>query len=129
MDRIDPAYYAHSSRVDLNDETRVNATNDEAEEWRKQNEAISGKTRSMSDVSMRGCCSPTAFLSAAPPNFISDVFYLTLAANHIGQMKLVNNVEDLNRQYDDVRRHLEVLQSDQSWRGVRFSILSQPMEC
>ncbi|PIL22469.1 hypothetical protein GSI_15157 [Ganoderma sinense ZZ0214-1] len=97
MDRIDSAYYAHSSRIDLADETRVNATNDEAEEWRKQNEA-----------------------APAPPNFISDIFYLTLAANHIGQMKLVNNVEDLNRQYDDIRRHLEVLQSDQSWRGTPF---------
>ena len=43
MDRIDPAYYAHSSRIDLTEETRVNATNDEAEEWRKQNEATSGQ--------------------------------------------------------------------------------------
>ena len=43
MDRIDAAYYAHSSRIDLADETRVNATNDEAEEWRKQNEAASGR--------------------------------------------------------------------------------------
>lgn len=65
------------------------------------------------------CCSLTS-LHAAPPNFISDIFYLTLAVNHIGQMKLVNNVEDLNRQYDDIRRHLDVLQSDQSWRGVRL---------
>lgn len=47
MDRIDPAYYVHSSRIDLNDETRVNATNDEAEEWRKQNEAASSRDRSM----------------------------------------------------------------------------------
>ncbi|KAI1793388.1 ubiquitin elongating factor core-domain-containing protein [Ganoderma leucocontextum] len=97
MDRIDPAYYAHSSRIDLTDETRVNATNDEAEEWRKQNES-----------------------APAPPNFISDIFYLALAVNHIGQMKLVNNVEDLGRQYDDIRRHLDVLQSDQSWRGTPF---------
>ncbi|TBU62234.1 ubiquitin elongating factor core-domain-containing protein [Dichomitus squalens] len=97
MDRIDPAYYAHSSRIDLTEETRVNATNDEAEEWRKQNEA-----------------------TAAPPNFISDIFYLALAANHIGQMKLVNNIEELLRQHDDVRRHLEVLQSDQSWRGTPY---------
>ena len=43
MDRIDPAYYAHSSRIDTNDETRINATNPEAEEWKKQNEATSGE--------------------------------------------------------------------------------------
>ncbi|RDX42611.1 hypothetical protein OH76DRAFT_1410953 [Lentinus brumalis] len=97
LDRIDPAYYAHSSRIDISDETRVNATNDEAEAWRKENEATN-----------------------AAPNFISEIFYLSLAANHIGQQKIVNNVEDLGRQYDDIRRHLEVLQSDQSWRGTPF---------
>ena len=43
MDRIDPAYYAHSTRIDINDETRINATNDEAESWRKENEATTGK--------------------------------------------------------------------------------------
>ena len=63
----------------------------------------------------------TESIHIVPPNFISDIFYLTLAANHIGQLKLVNNIEELLRQYDDVRRHLEVLQSDQSWRGVRYS--------
>ena len=47
MDRIDSAYYAHSSRIDLTEETRVNATNDEAEEWRKQNEATSSRARSI----------------------------------------------------------------------------------
>ena len=67
----------------------------------------------------------TRSVSIAPPNFISDIFYLTLAANHIGQLKLVNNIEELLRQYDDVRRHLEVLQSDQSWRGVRYLDLSR----
>ena len=60
----------------------------------------------------------TESIHTVPPNFISDIFYLTLAANHVGQMKLTNNVEDLAKQYDDIRRHLEVLQEDQSWRGV-----------
>ncbi|KAH9922853.1 ubiquitin elongating factor core-domain-containing protein [Epithele typhae] len=97
MDKIDPAYYAHSSRIDLSEETRINATNEEAEEWRTQNETIS-----------------------APPNFISDIFYLTLAVNHIGQQKLTNNVEELMKQYDDIRRNLEILQEDQSWMGTAY---------
>ena len=63
-------------------------------------------------------------MATAAPNFISDIFYLTLAANHIGQQKIVDNVEDLGRQYDDIRRHLEVLNSDQTWRGVKPSRLS-----
>lgn len=54
----------------------------------------------------------------APPNFISEIFYLSLAVNHTGQQKIVNNFEELARQYEDIRRHLEVLQGDQSWQGV-----------
>lgn len=42
MDRIDNAYYAHSSRIDLNDETRINATNTEADEWRQQQAPATG---------------------------------------------------------------------------------------
>ncbi|OBZ71580.1 Ubiquitin conjugation factor E4 [Grifola frondosa] len=98
MDRIDTSYYAHSSRIDLDDETRINATNDEAEEWRKQNET----------------------LNAAPPNFISDIFYLTLAINHIGQQKIATNLDELARQYDELRRHLDMLNGDGSWRGTPF---------
>ncbi|KAL1950354.1 hypothetical protein VTO73DRAFT_5478 [Trametes versicolor] len=95
MDRIDNAYYAHSSRIDLSDETRINATNTEADEWRQQQAP-----------------------STAPPNFITEIFYLTLAASHIGQQKIVNVVEELGKQYDEIRRHLELLNGDQSWRGT-----------
>ncbi|CDO71427.1 hypothetical protein BN946_scf184909.g21 [Trametes cinnabarina] len=97
MDRIDTAYYAHSSRIDLSEETRINATNDEAEQWRKEQPPATG-----------------------PPNFITEIFYLTLAASHIGQQKIVNNLEELSRQYDEIRRHLETLNGDQSWRGTPF---------
>ncbi|KAI0769012.1 ubiquitin conjugation factor E4 [Trametes elegans] len=97
MDRIDPAYYARSSRIDLDDETRINATNDEADQWRKQQEP-----------------------ATAPPNFITEIFYLTLAASHIGQHKIVNNLEELARQYDEVRRQIENVTADQTWRGTPF---------
>ncbi|KAH9997987.1 ubiquitin elongating factor core-domain-containing protein [Russula vinacea] len=33
MDRIDPHYYAHTSRIDLKDETRISATSEEATQW------------------------------------------------------------------------------------------------
>ncbi|KAH9841644.1 ubiquitin elongating factor core-domain-containing protein [Rhodofomes roseus] len=95
IDRIDPAYYAHSSRIDLKEETRINATSEVAEQWRQKNESA----------------------AAAPPNFISDIFYLTLATNHYGYQKTISTFEDLARQYDEMNRHLEVLEGDGSWRG------------
>lgn len=36
IDRIDPLYFARSSRIDLKEETRINATSNEAEEWKQQ---------------------------------------------------------------------------------------------
>ncbi|KAI0632350.1 ubiquitin conjugation factor E4 [Trametes polyzona] len=97
MNRIDPAYYAHSSRIDLTDETRINATNEETEQWVKQQEP------------------PTAL-----PNFITEIFYITLAASHIGQQKIVNVLDECGKQYEEIRRHVELLEGDQSWRGTPF---------
>ena len=33
MARIDPLYYARSSRINIKDETRIKATSEEALEW------------------------------------------------------------------------------------------------
>jgi ubiquitin conjugation factor E4 B len=33
MIRIDPHYYAHTSRIDIKDETRISATSEEASQW------------------------------------------------------------------------------------------------
>ena len=37
IDRIDPLYYANSSRVDVKEETRIKATSDEAAQWAEEN--------------------------------------------------------------------------------------------
>ncbi|OSX59930.1 hypothetical protein POSPLADRAFT_1066990 [Postia placenta MAD-698-R-SB12] len=97
IDRIDPAYYAHSSRINITEETRINATSEEAEQWRERN------------------ASP-----GDAPNFISDIFYLSMAMNHYGYQKTISTFEDLARQYDEINRHLEMLEGDGSWRGTMF---------
>ncbi|PCH40023.1 hypothetical protein WOLCODRAFT_88418 [Wolfiporia cocos MD-104 SS10] len=95
VDRIDLAYYAHSMRVELKEETRINATLEEAEQWRQRNAATDGA-----------------------PNFISEIFYLTLAMNHYGYMKTISITEELAKQYDEMKRHMEMLEGDGSWRGT-----------
>ena len=57
-------------------------------------------------------------LHSAPPNFISEIFYLTLAMNHYGYQKTISVVEELAKQYDELVRHMEVVEGDGSWRGV-----------
>jgi ubiquitin conjugation factor E4 B len=42
MDRIDPLYYARSSRINLKDETRIKATGGEASEWEEKQRDLNG---------------------------------------------------------------------------------------
>ena len=43
IDRIDPLYFAHSSRIDVKEETRIKATSDEASDWANENESPGGE--------------------------------------------------------------------------------------
>jgi ubiquitin conjugation factor E4 B len=42
MNRIDPLYFARSSRINLKDETRIKATSEEASEWEENQKDPSG---------------------------------------------------------------------------------------
>lgn len=42
MDRIDPFFYARSSRLNLKDETRIKATSEEASEWEESHKDLTG---------------------------------------------------------------------------------------
>lgn len=58
------------------------------------------------------------FPLAVPQNFISDIFYLTLAMNHRGYMKTISNYEEMQKEHSELQRHVEMLEGDGSWRGV-----------
>ncbi|KAJ3770697.1 ubiquitin conjugation factor E4 [Lentinula raphanica] len=96
IDRIDPLYYAHSDRVDITEETRIKATVQEASSWAEEN---------------RG---------GPAPNFISDIFYLTIAMSHYGYQKTISNFNDLEKHMEDIERHLNFLNGDGSWMGTPF---------
>ncbi|CAK5270237.1 unnamed protein product [Mycena citricolor] len=95
MDRIDPFYYARSDRIDLKEETRIKATSEEANAWAEEHKDPSG----------------------AAQNFISDIFYLTVAMSHYGILHTISTYRDLNRPYDDMQRHLDMLSADNSGMG------------
>jgi hypothetical protein len=42
MDRIDPLFYARSKRIDLQDETRIKATSEEASKWAEEQQDPNG---------------------------------------------------------------------------------------
>ncbi|KDR82849.1 hypothetical protein GALMADRAFT_238456 [Galerina marginata CBS 339.88] len=93
IDRIDPLYYAQSTRIDLGDETRLKATSEEAQKWEEENR-IHG---------------------APAPNFISNIFYLTVAMSHYGYLRTIQSYNDLGKHVDDLQRHLDMLNGDGSW--------------
>ncbi|KAH8989635.1 ubiquitin elongating factor core-domain-containing protein [Lactarius hatsudake] len=97
IDRIDPLYYAHTSRIDVKEETRINATSEEAAAWENTHRLAPG---------------------AQPPNFISDIFYLALATGHYGLQKAIQTWDDLNKEQDEVRRHLDNITADNTWMGT-----------
>ncbi len=61
---------------------------------------------------------PLIHPGAQPPNFISDIFYLALASGHYGLQKTIQTLDDLNKEQDEVRRHLDNITADNTWMGV-----------
>ncbi|KAF7365174.1 U-box domain-containing protein [Mycena venus] len=93
MDRIDPLFYAHSNRIDLRDETRINATSEEAAKWAEEQQDA----------------------SAPAPNFVSNIFYLAVAMSHYGMLRTISAYNDLVKYLDNMQQHLDILQGDGSW--------------
>ncbi|KAJ7250831.1 ubiquitin elongating factor core-domain-containing protein [Mycena haematopus] len=95
MDRIDPLFYARSNRINLEDETRIKATSEEAAKWVEEQQDA----------------------NAPPPNFVSNIFYLAVAMSHYGILRTISTYSDLAKHLEDMQRHLDMLQGDGSWMG------------
>jgi ubiquitin conjugation factor E4 B len=117
MDRIDPLYYTHSSRVDLKEETRIKATSEEAATW-EQAQDPNGLWKCFSTHN----CIVHPFTHSQLPHltFISDIFYLTIAMSHYGYLKTIQSYTNLSKHLDDLQRHSEMLNGDGSWMGVSW---------
>lgn len=112
MDRIDPCYYAKSNRINLAEETRIKATSNEATEWVNENKALRTFPQYRFSASL-------SISNVAPaPNFISDIFYLTIAMGHYGYQRTIHSFGELAKHIDDIQRHLDYLNGDGSWMGV-----------
>ncbi|KAH6907999.1 ubiquitin conjugation factor E4 [Coprinopsis sp. MPI-PUGE-AT-0042] len=93
IDRIDPLWYVHSSRIDLGDTTRIKATAEETTKFEEENR------------------------QDTPPNFISDIFFLTIAMAHVGFLKTVDTYGGTHKQLEEITRHIQMIESDTSWQG------------
>ncbi|KAF8315752.1 ubiquitin elongating factor core-domain-containing protein [Cantharellus anzutake] len=96
LDRVDPLYYAHSSRLDISEETRLLMDASQAKAFREAHQSD----------------------GAPAPNFISDVFFLLSAYNHYGLVRTMTSNDAIYRNADDLQRRLEQYQNDTSYLGT-----------
>ena len=78
IDRIDPEYLRRQKRFQIGDLTRLNASESEAKEW-----------------------SDEAGQASAPPNFITECFFIALRLLNLGPGKAIRS---LNEKTDELRR-------------------------
>ncbi|KAI9096092.1 ubiquitin elongating factor core-domain-containing protein [Phlyctochytrium arcticum] len=99
---IDPDYFNYSSRIDITDHTRMNADKPfyekHLQDWKEKN------------------------LNPQPANFISDVFYLTLASHHYSLMSTLRQYGGFVKQLEELRKHIAGIKAERdsgAWAGPR----------
>ncbi|KAF8340032.1 ubiquitin elongating factor core-domain-containing protein, partial [Amanita rubescens] len=101
MDRIDPLYFVNCSLISIKDETRIKVSSEEATTWEDEHRDPTG--------------------SVSSPNFISNIFFLTVAMSHFGYIKTISTYKDLDKVREVIQRHLDWLQGvSESWMGGPF---------
>lgn len=73
-------------------------------------------------------CPSLFHITAPPPNFISDIFYLTIAMSHYGYLRTIQTYHDFEKHIEDIQQHLDRLNGDGSWMGVS-DFLSDSLKC
>lgn len=87
VDRIDVGYFRRNPRIDIKEETKINA--DQAQSDKFYAEKLDGAS-----------------------NFISEVFFLTLAAHHYGSEATNSKLKNLDKDIKFYEKHLKVLEAE-----------------
>ena len=96
IDKIDCDYYRHSQRIDIKEETKMRANQEES------NEYYGGENQMSTE--------PAAGTSA----FISDIFFLLQSYQHLGINKTLDNRNNVDKDARNWARELKKLESQQS---------------
>ncbi|CAG8536201.1 5268_t:CDS:10 [Dentiscutata heterogama] len=105
IDRIDVDYFRKSNRIDISRETKIKATQQEADAYFSKIDE-----------------------SASAPNFISEIFFLTIAMHHYGPLhsyevfnNFIRDIVELQKQYDRMR-------ADQpNWAGTPMAARNEEL--
>ncbi|RKP37177.1 ubiquitin elongating factor core-domain-containing protein [Dimargaris cristalligena] len=102
--RIDDHYFAKSELVHIRELTRIHASEDDAIEYLRQSPPTPG-----------------------PANFISDMFFLTFAMQHIGLLHNLSDYQSLARELVEFQRHMNRLKEQrEAWLNTPAATLNEP---
>ncbi|KID74077.1 ubiquitin fusion degradation protein 2, partial [Metarhizium brunneum ARSEF 3297] len=87
VDKIDVRYFRRQPRVDIKDETKLNADQATADEY--YSKKVEGDS-----------------------NFISEAFFLTLAAHHYGSEALNSQLKNLDREIKYLDKHIKAMEAE-----------------
>lgn len=87
MDRINVDYFRQSPRLDIKEETKLNVDQAASDEFY--------------ETKLPGT-----------PHFISEVFFLNLAAHHYGLEGCVARIKNLDREIDFFKKHVEAMEAE-----------------
>ncbi|GBC03242.1 hypothetical protein RclHR1_05020019 [Rhizophagus clarus] len=96
IDRIDIHYFRKSKRIDISQETKIKATQQESDAYYS-----------------------STVNEAASPNFISEIFFITLAMHHYGPLQCYNKYSNLIRDLAELQKQYDRLKAEQpKWAGT-----------
>ena len=87
LDLIDPLFFMYQNRIDISEETRINA----------DLETAIGMTKTFTQ----------AYPSHPAPNFVTEIFYLTLFAHHLGPLSSIRLFKSFTKELDAMKAELE----------------------
>lgn len=98
IDRIDLEYLRKQKRFDIQELTRINATEAEAKEWGQQAQAEP---------------------AGAPANFITEVFYLCVRLNNLGLGKAVRGIDEKEKEMGRFKKRIAEIEADRAmWSAL-----------
>ncbi|KAI8149698.1 ubiquitin elongating factor core-domain-containing protein [Fennellomyces sp. T-0311] len=93
IDKIDPTYFRTTRRLDVKEDTKISGTKEQSDEYY-------GDSRPQQEH-----------------NFISEVFFLTVAFIHYGPIRSCVNYNEFKREYAEVKRQTERMEQEMGRMG------------
>ncbi|KAI7965561.1 hypothetical protein MJO29_001309 [Puccinia striiformis f. sp. tritici] len=95
IDKVDPLYFKRSTRLNIREEAKINASLEESE-------SFLGSSSS----------------NPEPVNFISEIFFLNVAIFRLGILTIAKNWNTKAREIEDMKKELDRAQADRRWDGT-----------